>query len=42
VRLLGRSKMKVCRTVLGHLGLLARLLSIRLFRQPGSPQVSGQ
>jgi hypothetical protein len=42
VRLLGRSKMKVCRTVLGHLGLLARLLSIRLFRQPGLPQDTGQ
>jgi len=42
VRLLGRSKMKVCRTILGHLGLLARLLSIRLFRLQGSPQGTGQ
>jgi polysaccharide deacetylase family protein (PEP-CTERM system associated) len=40
VRLLGRSKMKVCRTILGHLGLLARLLSIRL--PQGPPQDTGQ
>jgi polysaccharide deacetylase family protein (PEP-CTERM system associated) len=33
VRLLGRSKMKIARTILGHLGLLARLLAMRiLFR----------
>ena len=30
VRLLGRSKMKVIRTVLGHLGLLATLTKARL------------
>jgi glycosyltransferase involved in cell wall biosynthesis len=42
VRLLGRSKMKVCRTVLGHLGLLARLLSIRLFLHPGPPRITEQ
>ena len=37
-RLLGRSKMKIFRTVLGHLGLLARLLYIRSFRLPSSQQ----
>jgi hypothetical protein len=30
VRLLGRSKMKIARTILGHLGLLARLLAMRI------------
>jgi glycosyltransferase involved in cell wall biosynthesis len=30
VRLLGRSKMKVMRTIVGHLGLISRLLYIRL------------
>jgi hypothetical protein len=30
VRMLGRSKMKILHTILGHLGLLARLIRIRL------------
>lgn len=33
VRLLGRSKMKIVRTILGHLGLLARLLAMRILSQ---------
>jgi polysaccharide deacetylase family protein (PEP-CTERM system associated) len=36
VRLLGHSKMKVLRTIRGHLGLIARLLAQRL--RPGRPQ----
>lgn len=36
VRLLGRSKMKVLRTIVGHLGVLASLIRLRLFR-PKSP-----
>jgi hypothetical protein len=33
VRLLGHSKMKVLRSVAGHLKLLARLAALRLFGQ---------
>jgi glycosyltransferase involved in cell wall biosynthesis len=33
VRMLGRSKMKIVRTILGHLGLLARFVSLRLKRR---------
>jgi len=46
VRLLGRSKMKMIRTILGHLRLLARLALARVFRnetatakRPGSHTV---
>jgi polysaccharide deacetylase family protein (PEP-CTERM system associated) len=31
VRLLGRSKMKIVKTIIGHLSLLTRLLAIRMF-----------
>ena len=37
VRLLGRSKMKTLRTILGHLRLLARLSAARLFRRRPPP-----
>jgi glycosyltransferase involved in cell wall biosynthesis len=41
VRVLGRSKMKVVRTVIGHVGLLARLAALRatgrLGRRPAPP-----
>ena len=37
VRLLGRSKMKVARTILGHLRLLSRLVAMRLTRRPPEP-----
>jgi polysaccharide deacetylase family protein (PEP-CTERM system associated) len=42
VRLLGQSKMKVLRSVLGHLRLLARLASLRLLgrRFPKAPEVA--
>jgi hypothetical protein len=43
VRMLGRSKIKTARTVLGHLGLMARLAAARLFgpkpRLPPPPPV---
>jgi polysaccharide deacetylase family protein (PEP-CTERM system associated) len=34
VRLLGKSKMKVLRTIFGHLGMMSRLLYIRLTSRP--------
>ncbi len=37
VRIFGESKMKTCRTIVGHLRLIARLLSER---QPGRPQTT--
>ena len=37
VRMLGRSKMKIVRTILGHLGLLARFASLRLKRRWEAP-----
>ena len=37
VRLLGRSKMKVARTIVGHLRLLSRLVAMRLTRRPPEP-----
>jgi polysaccharide deacetylase family protein (PEP-CTERM system associated) len=37
VRMLGRSKMKIVRTILGHLRLLAHLLADRLATQPPAP-----
>ncbi|HOC42249.1 MAG TPA: glycosyltransferase [Thermoanaerobaculales bacterium] len=37
VRLLGRSKMKTLRTILGHLRLLARLSAARLFKRRPAP-----
>lgn len=38
VRLFGHSKMKVLRTVAGHLGLLSRLLAVRLRQHAGGGQ----
>jgi hypothetical protein len=37
VRMLGRSKMKIVRTIFGHLGLLARFASLRLKRRWSAP-----
>jgi hypothetical protein len=37
VRVLGRSKMKVLRTIAGHLGLYLEMLELRLARPAGSP-----
>ena len=37
VRMLGRSKLKVFRTIIGHLGLLFRLLWMRLGKRPQTP-----
>jgi len=40
VRVLGRSKMRVLRTVVGHLGLLSRLVALRVasqWRRPAAP-----
>jgi polysaccharide deacetylase family protein (PEP-CTERM system associated) len=45
VRLLGRSKMKTLKTIIGHLGLLARLAADRAFgrrRPPASPDADGR
>ncbi|HKB40211.1 MAG TPA: glycosyltransferase, partial [Gemmataceae bacterium] len=41
VRMLGRSKMKTLRTILGHLRLMNRLLWLRLLRR-GAPPLSPQ
>ena len=40
VRMLGRSKMKIVRTIFGHLGLLARFASLRLKRRWSAPASS--
>jgi hypothetical protein len=37
VRMLGRSKMKVLRTIAGHLGLFAELAQLRFSRPPAAP-----
>jgi hypothetical protein len=40
VRMLGRSKMKIVRTIAGHLGLLAQLVELRMrASRPGAPAV---
>jgi glycosyltransferase involved in cell wall biosynthesis len=40
VRMLGRSKMKILRTIAGHLGLLAQLVGLRMrARRPGAPSL---
>jgi hypothetical protein len=38
VRMLGRSKMKILRTIVGHLRLLARLAALRLSQRWGHPK----
>jgi hypothetical protein len=37
VRMLGRSKMKILKSILGHLGLMARLLGMRFSSPRGTP-----